>query len=104
MQNYCLLTLFFPFPSISLFCKLLSQFKETSRIVVHFVESTNFIFQERQETYQKEADQEERRTTRQTNQGDYLKIVNKNNYYFKVHDDVFLHIPTSHTTCIQQVS
>ena len=55
---------------------------------MHFVESTNFIFQERQETHQKEADQEERRTTRQTNQGDYLKIVNKNNYYFNVHDDV----------------
>lgn len=56
---------------------------------MHFVESTNFILQERQETHQKEADQEERRTTRQTNQGDYLKIVNKNNYYFKVRDDVF---------------
>ena len=55
---------------------------------MHFVESTNFIFQERQETHQKEADQEERRTPRQTNQGDYLKIVNKNNYYFNVHDDV----------------
>ena len=61
-----------------LFCKLLSQFKETSRIMVHFVESTTYIFQERQETHQKEADQEERRTTRQTNQGDYLKIVNRN--------------------------
>ena len=79
VQKCCLLTVFFPFPSIFLFCKLLSQFEETSRIIVHFVESTNFIFQERQETHQKEADQEERRTTRQANQGDYLKIVNKNN-------------------------
>lgn len=55
---------------------------------MHFVESTNFIFQERQETHKKEADQEERRTTRQTNQGDYLKIVNKITN-FNVRDDVF---------------
>ena len=47
--------------------------------MVHFVESTTSFFQERQEAHQKEANQEEGRTTRQTNQGDYLKIVNKNN-------------------------